>query len=101
MGAAMIFSEFTGFYDAGFDALFGLLSISLVLLVLWAIGRIWPVQGKNPIVQCLIGFGLMPLLLAAFIGYAALKEKYAHKQAVVDDQNQPRVNRIYRNISSC
>jgi hypothetical protein len=97
----MIFSEFTGFYDAGFDALFGLLSISIVLLMLWAVGRIWPVQGKNPLIQCLIGFGLMPLLLAAFIGYAALKEKYGDKQASAYDKNQPSVNGIHHHISNC
>jgi hypothetical protein len=94
MVASMMFSKFTGFYDAGMDGLFGLLSVSLVLLMLWAVGRIWPVKGKNPFIQCLIGFGLMPLLLAAFIGYAVLKEKYAHQLVSVYDGSQHRVNEI-------
>jgi hypothetical protein len=75
-------------YEAGADAFFGLICISLVVIAIWAMGRLWPKHGKSPIIIFVAALSSTPFLLAAFVMYSFEKRAYFKEQAFVNLQKQ-------------
>jgi hypothetical protein len=79
------------FYEAGADALFGLACISVVVLALWAMGRLWPKHGKSPLIIFVAALSSTPFLLAAFVMYSFEKRAYFKEQAFINYQKQAKL----------
>jgi hypothetical protein len=84
----MNFFDRSELYEAGADALFGLACISVVVLALWSMGRLWAKHGKSPLIVFIAALSAMPLLLVAFVMYSFEKRAYFKEQTFINYQKQ-------------